>query len=80
MYMYSVFHFENILCVVNSQSFDFGGVRWNRARGHYVIFTVTAGRGPKEKKRQKEREKFKRMKEGRKLFSNQHRNGAPRYS
>lgn len=44
LYTYSVFRFENILYVVNSQSFDFGGVWWVRARGHYVIFTAT-GRG-----------------------------------
>lgn len=47
--MYSVFHLENILCVVNSQSFDFGGVCLERARGHYVIFTTASGWGPSER-------------------------------
>lgn len=77
VHVYTVYSISKIyaMCVVNSQSFDFGGVFWERertkecerARGRYFHRTNWTG------------SRFKRMKKEGKLFSNQHRDGVPRH-
>jgi len=78
----SVFRFENILCVVNSQSFDFGGVWWVRELEDTMLFSppLDGGSGEWNRVAVGGREGCSnRRRKGRKLFSNQHRGGAPRH-